>query len=268
MATVNGLWIGERLAPLERACVQSFLAKGHEFNLYGYEAIADVPAGCRVLDAATILPAAKIFTHASGISQGSFGAFSDMFRYQLLHEHGGWWADMDVFCLASELPDAGAVIGRQDPQHLNGAVMRFPRGHELMSAALSESLGCGAEVEWGEIGPNLLTRLVAARSLSGAVFPESVFYPIHCFHFWTMLDPRRTAYVAEKVRGAACVHLWNEMLRRIQFDKYILPPHGSFLRSLYEWTIGIDGFTQEYVLAPSCKPDALDLQVIPRRADG
>lgn len=51
-------------------------------------------------------------------------------------------------------------------------------------------------------------------------------------------------------------------------DENILPPDGSFLRSLYEWTIGIDRFSREYALAPSCKPDALELQVTPRQAGG
>ena len=267
MASVNGLWIGTRLSPLERACIQSFLSRGHEFNLYVYEAVADVPAGCLLRDAATILPAARIFAHAGGLSKGSFGAFSDLFRYQMLFEHGGWWVDLDVFCLADILPETGVVIGRQDAQQINGAVMRFPRGHELMGIALAECAGQSAEVGWGEIGPDLLTRLIAAGNLPDAIFPEAAFYPVHCFHFWTMLDPRRTAYVAEKIRGSACVHLWNEMLRRIHFDKHILPPDGSLLRNLYEWTIGTDEFVQEYVLAPACPQDSLQLQIVQRQAD-
>ena len=90
MSDVNGLWIGPRLSPLERACVQSFLAKGHRFNLFAYDTVANVPDACTVLDAATLVPRSHVFAHSSGPGEGSLAGFSDLFRYKLLYEHGGW----------------------------------------------------------------------------------------------------------------------------------------------------------------------------------
>ncbi|HTE43181.1 MAG TPA: glycosyltransferase [Steroidobacteraceae bacterium] len=265
MTVINGLWIGPTLSPMERACVQSFLRFGHEFHLYTYDVIDNVPSGCTIRDASKIVPASEIFVHQQVEGKGSLATFSDRFRYELLYQQGGWWMDMDVFCLTPTLPDAGVVIGRQDAQLINGAVLRFPAGHVAMERAIEEARACGSDAHWTEIGPALLTRLVTSGVLADAIFPEQVFYPLHYSQYWAVFDPRRTAAVAERLNGAACLHLWNEMLRRGALDKTILPPDGSMLRNLYEWTIGVEGFTHEYVLAPDSPQDSLSLRTIERR---
>jgi len=264
MSEINGLWIGTRLSPLERACVQSFIAKGHRFNLYAYEAIDNVPTGCTLLDAANIVPPSAIFEQGAGAGQGSLAGFSDLFRYRLLYERGGWWADLDMFCLTESLPDSPLVIGRQDARLINGAMLRFPHAHDAMHAAYRECIERGPSIKWAEIGPELLTRYVTEGRIDTAVLPESAFYPLHFTQFWSVLDPRRTAHAAAKIRDSACVHLWNEMIRRNGIDKNVLPPVGSLLRNFYDWTIGTDGFEFEYSLAPSCPCDSLVLELAPR----
>lgn len=263
MARVSGLWIGSSLSPLERACVTSFLARGHQFDLFAYDEIAGVPSRCRVLDAAHVLPRERVFTHRAGVGQGSVAAFSDVFRYELLHRFGGWWVDLDVYCLTDTLPDAGFVIGRQGPTVINCAILRAPAGHPVIAAARTACETRSSEVEWGELGPDLLTPLMREHGLEATAFPPEVFYPVDWQHYWAVLDPRRTADVLLRMRGAACVHLWNDMLRRIALDKNVLAPAGSVLRMLYEETIGTAGFAQEYVLEPGCTPDALRLTVRP-----
>ena len=94
MTVVSSLWIGDSLSPLERACVQSFLNRGYTFRLYCYQPIRDVPQGCELLDAATVLPEASIIRYARGPGKGSPALFANMFRYKLLHDIGGWWVDM------------------------------------------------------------------------------------------------------------------------------------------------------------------------------
>jgi hypothetical protein len=264
MSEVNGLWIGPSLSPLERACVQSFLAKGHRFNLYVYDALDDAPSGCTLLDAATIIPRSEIFTHTGGPGDGSLAGFSDMFRYKLLYELGGWWTDLDVFCLTETLPDVPIAIGRQDAQLINGALLRFPAHHSAMQDAYRESQAKGRSIAWAEIGPELLTRYVAEQKIVTTVLPQSAFYPLHFTQFWAAFDPRRTAHAVATIRDSACLHLWNEMIRRHGIDKNVLPPHGSLLRNLYEWTIGTDGFSDEYRLAPDCPPNSLAMELAPR----
>lgn len=265
MSELNGLWIGPRLSPLERACIQSFLAKGHRFNLYVYDSVENVPAGCTLLDATSLIPKDAVFAHVNGPAAGSLAGFSDRFRYKLLYEMGGWWCDLDVFCLSSALPDLPIVIGRQDSHLINGALLRFPPRHEAMNLAERESQAKGASIAWAEIGPELLTRYERERKFVTDVLPESAFYPLHFTQFWAVFDPRRTAHAAETIRGSACVHLWNEMIRRGGIDKNVLPPHGSLLRNFYEWTIGTDGFSSEYRLAANCPTNSLALEQVSRR---
>lgn len=264
MTVVNALWIGSSLSPMERACIQSFLAKGFEYHLYCYGPVDNAPAGCRLYDAASVLPESRIIRYTRGPGKGSVALFANMFRYKLLHATGGWWVDTDMFCLAGALPDAGVVLSQEDAQGLNNAIMRFPAGHPLLQAGYDACVDRGDDAEWGDTGPRLLTRLAAEFDLSDSAFSPHVFYPLGYRQFWFVFDPRRTAYAVERIRGAATIHLWNNMLSRSTLDKGVLPPQGSLLRNLYEWTIGTDGFTQEYVLAPDCPPDELSLRVIQR----
>jgi hypothetical protein len=218
-----------------------------------------------VCDAATIVPRSQVFTHTSGPGEGSLAGFSDLFRYKLLHEHGGWWTDLDVFCLTQALPEVPIAIGRQDANLLNGAILHFPRGHAAMDEAYRECVAKGGSIQWAEIGPELLTRYVAAGKIPVDALPISTFYPLHFTQFWAAFDPRRTAHAAATIERSACLHLWNEMIRRHGIDKTVLPPDGSLLRNLYEWTIGTDSFTHEYRLAATCPRDSLALELVERK---
>jgi len=60
--TIQSLWIGERLSKIELLSIQSFLAHGHEYHLYVYADVGDVPSGVILKDAATVIPGDCIFT--------------------------------------------------------------------------------------------------------------------------------------------------------------------------------------------------------------
>lgn len=264
MTIINALWVGDELSPMERACIQSFLGKGFEYHLYCYRPIGNAPVGCRLCDASSVLPESRIIRYTRGPGRGSVALFANMFRYKLLHEIGGWWADTDMFCLTGTLPDAGVVLSQEDARGLNNAIMRLPAGHPLLQAGYEACVSRGEDADWGDTGPRLLTRLTTEFDLSGSVFAPEVFYPLSYRQFWFPFDPRRTAYAADRMRGAATIHLWNNMLSRSALDKNVLPPDGSLLRNLYQWTIGVEGFDREYVLEPSSAADALDLRIVSR----
>ena len=42
---IQSLWIGKELSVLEQLCICSFLKNGHNFHLYTYEKINNVPDG-------------------------------------------------------------------------------------------------------------------------------------------------------------------------------------------------------------------------------
>ncbi|HVF15716.1 MAG TPA: hypothetical protein VNA21_02365, partial [Steroidobacteraceae bacterium] len=146
------------------------------------------------------------------------------------------------------------------------AMLKFPPQHAAMQQAYAECLAKGSSIEWAEIGPELLTRYVEDGKITTEILPTAVFYPLHFTQFWAVFDPRRTAHAAQTIRGSACLHLWNEMIRRHGIDKTVLPPAGSLLRNLYEWTIGIEGFAYEYRLAPNCPRDSLALELVTIRS--
>src|ERR1700733_10988532 len=125
---VQMFWHGAPLSRIERLCMASFLAQGHLLDLYVYETPAGLPAGVRLMSSAEILPRALLFTHRR---TGSLGSFSDWFRYRLLKERGGIWADTDVVCLAPLIYAQQEIFGWQDTRVINNAVLGLPAGHPL-----------------------------------------------------------------------------------------------------------------------------------------
>ncbi|HXC01519.1 MAG TPA: glycosyltransferase [Opitutaceae bacterium] len=102
---VHGLWIGPTLSKMELLTIKSFLRHGHEFHLWVYDKIqTPLPKEVVLQDANKIIPRSRIFRKAdtdteTGVGKGSCSPFSDLFRYKLLYQKGGYWVDMDVTCL-------------------------------------------------------------------------------------------------------------------------------------------------------------------------
>ena len=232
--TIQSLWIGERLSKIELLSIQSFLAHGHEYHLYVYADVGDVPSGVILKDAATVIPGDCIFT-----IKGSLSAFSDWFRHELLFAHGGYWVDLDVVCLRPLCFDDPIVIGKEDCSKANPAVMRFPKGHEI-SRALAD---VGKEpnrptpydtaadrrrklfrkfvlgnrrnrIEWGEpAGPVGVTKILKHHRLLKLAKPYYYFHPIH-FSFWRCAWDDTFRDGLAPFQASYCIHLWNEKIRR------------------------------------------------------
>lgn len=102
--TVHALWIGSKtLNNLELLTINSFISQGANFNLWTYEPLANVPRKVIVRDGNEMLNASMIFRYPSemylNIGNNSLVGFSELFRYKVLYELGGWWSDMDITCL-------------------------------------------------------------------------------------------------------------------------------------------------------------------------
>jgi len=135
---VHGLWIGRRLSLVELLCMRSFLAQGHEFHLWTYESLdTEIPPDVILEDASRIIPEQQVFVYKHrnqfGHGKGSYAGFSDIFRYNLLSIHGGWWTDMDVVCL-SPLDFKDAYVFRTHHDFpVVGNIMKCPAGTPLMA---------------------------------------------------------------------------------------------------------------------------------------
>jgi hypothetical protein len=92
---IQSLWIGPELSKLEQLCLKSFIDNGHEFHLYTYAEIKNVPEGVIIKDGNEILDESEIFRYKNG----SVSAFSNLFRLTMLYKKGGYWVDTDVICV-------------------------------------------------------------------------------------------------------------------------------------------------------------------------
>lgn len=133
---IHGLWVSGVLTPMQQLTLRSFTHLGHEFHLwtYGSDKVSDLPSRVVVEDAACIVPKEKVFCYKNGMpwGSGSYGGFSDVFRYKLLYEKGGWWVDMDVTCLKPfDFPEPYFFRNHWQLQVV-GNVMKAPRGSALM----------------------------------------------------------------------------------------------------------------------------------------
>jgi hypothetical protein len=228
-------WHGAPLSRIERLSMASFLANGHALDLYVYEEPPGVPCGVRLLEAQRVLPRTMMFRNRH---TGSLAPFADWFRYRLLLERGGLWADSDVVCLRPLAFSTPLLFGWADEELVNNAVLGMPAGPPLaqwMSTVCENPnrivpydglrmrlrkwrrrvlQGDRRErVRWGELGPKGLTRAARYLGYLRQARPERDFYPVRC-EAWQLLFEDSTPSRSLSLDQSYCVHLWNEMTRR------------------------------------------------------
>lgn len=229
MATFASFWFGDRLSGYEVLCIQSFLDHGHEFHLFTFGEGLRVPSGCIRRDAAEIVAGNRVFFYDDKLARGRVSAFSNMFRYQMIHDSGTCWVDLDVLCLDGRIETGDYVFAPQDEFFYNGAVLKFPPGHEAMRLAAEYCWEVRAEARWGDLGPHLLTSLVEDYDLTAHAWPKEIIYPVHWTEAEITLRPEHTEEVARRAADAKFLHLWNEMFTRAGVDKNRPPPAGCYL---------------------------------------
>jgi len=214
---MQGLWIGSELSALERLSIASFLDHGHEYHLYAYGDVRNVPDGTTLKDGGEILHESLIFQYQE---HKSFSAFANFFRYKLLLEKGGWWVDADTVCLRPFDFDREYVFSSESFRSrdlVNCGVVKVPPASPAMSYAWNVCRAKQPEnLKWGEAGPRLMADSVQRLSLERFVMSSRMFCPIGYLDWQSVLDPARTWSFGDDVYA---VHLWNEMWRRNQRDK-------------------------------------------------
>jgi hypothetical protein len=229
MTVIQSLWIGTTLSALQQLSIRSFLAYGHEYHLYAYRPIDGVPDGTIVRDASDILPVDSVFCYQEGFGKGSFSAFSNFFRYQLIFERGGWWADTDVICLRRFSFDEEFVIATQLDNDFTlqcaTSVFKAPRGAPLMRYCADVVRGRDKRtLQWAEIGPILFDEAVTRFSLNAYQVPVAVFNPINWFQFRAIVEP---GFELSRIADSYAVHLWNQMWKSENLDPEADPPSNS-----------------------------------------
>ena len=81
MSIVQSLWIGGTLSKMEVLSIKSFIENGNEYHLYTYDNVKNIPKGTIIKDGNEIISKEYIFKYCNG----SYSAFSNLFRFCLLH---------------------------------------------------------------------------------------------------------------------------------------------------------------------------------------
>ncbi len=241
----QSFWHGGQLSPYERFCLRSFVDCGHDFDLYTYDLTLAVPAGVQVRDASELIHENEVFCYQEGFGKGSPSAFSNLFRYKLLAEKGGWWVDTDVVCLRKDIPIVSEFFALQQVDRANTAIMYFNPGDPVMLQCLATATKAGRTIKWGETGPRLLTQVLKDQGYFSRALAASICYPIHYRRAAHLLLPAATATLAPLIEPSLFLHLWNEALVFSGIQKTYLPPRGSLLRALVD-KHPVSGWTNEY----------------------
>jgi hypothetical protein len=243
--TFQSFWFGDSITPYEAVCMRSFVDHGHDFHLYTFNTSLVVPDGVELRDASEFAAEGEYFTYQSGPGVGSHAAFSNLFRYLLLAKRGGWWVDTDVVCLTDAIPAYDTFFALERDDIVNGAVLRFAAGDPLIDACLSEASRIRDRATWGMIGPLLITRCLTAAGRMCSAKPASVCYPVAHASAVDILLPEKRSALSGQIAGSQFLHLWNEVLRRSNIDKHLLPPAGSLMRRFTD-RHPVDGWRGEY----------------------
>ncbi|MGZ8237559.1 MAG: tetratricopeptide repeat protein [Methylobacter sp.] len=133
-----------------------------------------------------------------------------------------------VMCLRPMDSLPPACVGRQDDTTVNTALMRFPPRHPLVGELYEQAAKLGQNVQWGQAGPLLITRLLSNYT-DVEVLPVTAFYPVHWSEAWRLITQEQSGHCAGVAAESYAVHWWNEIFRRMGIPKDKLPPADSYL---------------------------------------
>ena len=227
---IQGLWIGSELSVMEQMSLSSFMLNGHEYHLYVYDDVKNIPAGTIVRDAAEILPATSIFQYHQ---RPSYAGFANFFRYKLLLERGGWWADADNVCLKPFDFPAEFVFSSEiskGREVLSSGVFKAPAGSDVMAYAWGVCQTKSPEhLVWGETGPKLMDEAVRKFALEKYTQPPCVFSPLGFWEWHRLLETENEPTLHPDTRA---IHLWNEKWRQAGQDKNASYPEDCLYEQL------------------------------------
>jgi mannosyltransferase OCH1-like enzyme len=214
---IQGLWIGAEVSVLEQLSIRSFLQNGHEYHLYVYDQMKNIPAGTVIKDAGEILPPSMIFQYRD---QKTYAGFANFFRYKLLLERGGWWVDADVVCLkpfdfSEAHVFATEICGGREV--VTSGIIKAPANSPAMAYAWEVcKKKKPEELVWGGTGPKLMGEAVKKCSLERFQKPHHVFCPLGFADWRQVLEPNGCVMLDD---NSYAIHMWNERWRVTGQDK-------------------------------------------------
>ena len=159
----------------------------------------------------------------------------------MLSTGGGWWSDVDVFCLSPDIPEVDSAWAPELPEVDEGRIgpglMALSSGSLLSKRLYSECLASSREPfkRREELGPRLLSRVIAELDLPPSRFGSAAtFYPVRWIEAFKPWLPQFYDEVWEKAAGAMFLNLYQSLPHYLGMDLEKLPPAGSYLDVLRE----------------------------------
>lgn len=208
---VATLWIGGALRWIDRLTLTALCFHGHEVTLYIVgEEPPHLPDGVILRAADELMPVTPL------IGRFSPASIADMFRYVLMRDTEAIWVDTDAVPLMPLVPDdAGYLVGAEDVQWINNAVLRLPATSPAL-AMLNAACAARAQVPvWlpaerragmrpvppGQalqeacrvmpnlLGPKGLTHALNASGEAGHALPPASLNPLPWWHAAVAFNP-------------------------------------------------------------------------------
>ena len=224
-------WHGYEISPYQLLCLRSFTDRGHQVEVFSYEPIP-LPGWLERRNAAEILPRHQVLRPIGDV----LGIHSNLFRYALLNQRGGWWIDPDVLLLQPDLPNADIFFAGPDAFGLTStALLKFPKGHPVIKDGLAKALALGDVVaDWEASGVALLTELVRQHGLGPVFDGRAPLGPVSWFDVPVLFDPAQRDRLERLCQSEQVLHLHADVWLRSGVPLRHGPPEGSLLDALLD----------------------------------
>ena len=217
---IQSLWIGESLSLKEILCIMSFIKNGHEFHLYIYDPVNNnnnIPKECIVKDANEILPKSEMMYNNENNEPAMY---TEMFKYKLLFDRGGYWINMDMICFKN-LNFTDAYIFSSDSSHarnylVNSSIIKCPKGSDFAGYCyLIHSEIDKNKIELNGLDQKIINESIQRYKLLAFIKPSYYFAPIPQNKLKDIITP--TTMRIEK--DWYCLNLWNDLWEKNNMDK-------------------------------------------------
>lgn len=232
---VHTLWIGEELSAMEVLTLKSFSDCGFSVQLWCYNKNIIVPDGIIKKDANEIIEESSVFhytfTNKFGHGKGSVSGFSDVFRYKLLYELGGIWADMDITCLQPFVLKDPYFFRHHHQIGIVGNFLKSPKKSPLMKWCYEQSSGTVNEknTDW----------LLPVEILKEGIYKFKLEQYIQNISNQDSFPKIRGLLLHNKIgiNNWKIIHWMNEELRRLNIDKNVCIKGSAYEALLIKYAV-------------------------------
>lgn len=243
MADFGSFWIGGPingpLTKLQWLSLSSYIYYGHTFTLFVYDENLSVPYGVVKKDAREIMREDEVFYakgYKDGLGKGLPAPSADIFRYRMLNKYDLIWSDCDMVCLTDDFSfftDGYLFSIEKSTNCVNGDLLKFPIGSEPLTYLIEQAEAYPKDkIQWGDIGPFLLTTVVNRFNLVKYNLPSELIHTLENEEWGKYWKPEHLEEVLSRCNNAKTASLYNALATYHKMDKNNFP-HGSALEYFY-----------------------------------